>query len=73
MDESFDVENFEIPLNEKRTYTIIEVFQVKWITFNFGEIYRNFKIVFFFIPAMAANIQRNVPTISKIVVFSFGK
>jgi len=28
MDESFDVDNFEIPLNEKRTYSVIEVFQV---------------------------------------------
>lgn len=29
MDESFDIDNFEIPLNEKPTYSIIEVFQVK--------------------------------------------
>lgn len=31
MDESLDVDKFEIPLNEKRTYSIIEVFQVKLI------------------------------------------
>jgi len=31
MDESFDIDNFEIPLSEKRTYSIIEVFQVKSI------------------------------------------
>jgi len=31
MDESFDIDNFEIPLNEKRSYSIIEVFQVKSI------------------------------------------
>jgi len=29
MDESFDIDNFEISLCEKRTYSIIEVFQVK--------------------------------------------
>ncbi|XP_026810785.1 uncharacterized protein LOC113552228 [Rhopalosiphum maidis] len=28
MDESFDIDNFEIPLCEKRTYSIIEVFQL---------------------------------------------
>lgn len=28
IDESFDIDNFEIPLSEKRTYSIIEVFQV---------------------------------------------
>lgn len=32
MDESFDIDHFEIPLNEKKTYSIIEVFQVNIIT-----------------------------------------
>lgn len=34
MDESYDIDNFEIPLTEKRTYSIIEVFQVKFIKSN---------------------------------------
>lgn len=37
MDKCFDVENFEIPLNEKRTYSIIEVFQVKIIKLNIDD------------------------------------
>lgn len=30
MDESLDIDNFEVPLNEKRTYSIVEVLQVKY-------------------------------------------
>lgn len=35
MDESFDIDNFEIPLSEKRTYSIIEVFQVNYIILSY--------------------------------------
>jgi hypothetical protein len=30
MDESLDIDSFEVPLNEKRTYSIVEVLQVKY-------------------------------------------
>lgn len=34
MDESLDVDTFEVPLNEKRTYSIVEVLQVIYIKLN---------------------------------------
>lgn len=31
MDESFDVDNFEMPPNEKQTYSVTDVFQVYFL------------------------------------------
>jgi len=62
MDESFDIDNFEIPLNEKRTYSIIEVFQVNTIRFDIDETLRIFKIKYllFFLSSFGSKFSKKL-------------
>lgn len=66
MDISLDVDSFEVPLNEKRTYSIVEVLQVKYIVHDL--VIELIKIMCIFL-ALATNIQRNFPRIPEIIMF----